>query len=159
VKNISEKFVGFLFILFGIIISVLVIPLILIFYPFGYFQRKKFERKYSKFLLQNEGKNFFCYNNRKNAKEYIETYILPDLSDRIDIVYLNGKKVESAYAKEFISHALYGLRYYKRFPHLMKIREGKLIDKSVNNIFYTIRNQNKPKEKMLNEMNEFFEIN
>jgi len=63
--------------------------------PIGYFNRKKFEKKYADFLNHNNGRNFFCYNNRKNSKNYIEENIIPNLSDNIEIVYLNGKKIES----------------------------------------------------------------
>lgn len=130
----------------------------IVLFPIGHFQRKKFEKKYAEFLNENNGKNFFCYNNRKNSKEYIEEDIIPNLTDGIEIVYLNGKKVESAYNAEFISEALYKLKNYNRFPHLMKIRNGKLIDKSINNTFYNLINQNKPKKVLLNEINIFFKL-
>src|SRR5690606_33926002 len=127
--------------------------------PFTYYNRKETEKKYSDFLEQHNGKNFFCYNNRKRSKEFIEEGIIPSLVNNVEIVYLNGRQVESEYPKEFISNALYSLKTYNKFPHLMKIRNGKLIDKSVNNIFYSIMNQHKPKTKLLAEINKFFEIN
>jgi len=127
--------------------------------PFIYFQRKRFEKKYAEFLIEMNGKNFFCYNNRKNSKKYIEQNIIPNLTDEIEIVYLNGKKVESKYPAEFISQALYKLKNYNRFPHVMKIRNGKLIDKSMNNPFYNVLNLNKPKTELLNQINRFFELN
>lgn len=129
----------------------------LVFIPIGYFQRKRFEKKYAEFLNENNGKNFFCYNNRKNSKQYIEENIVPNLNDGIEIVYLNRKKVESKYNSRFISEALYGLKHYNKFPHLMKIRNGKLIDKSINNPFYGVLNMNKPKADFLNKINLFFE--
>ena len=134
------------------------LPIIIISTPFLYFQRKRFEKKYSEFLTKNSGKNFFCYNNRKNSKKYIEDEIIPNLTEGIEIVYLNGKKVESEYNTEFISEALYKLKNYSRFPHLMKIRNGKLIDKSINNPFYNVLNLNKPKNELLTKINRFFEL-
>ncbi|WP_218598873.1 hypothetical protein [Polaribacter sp. NJDZ03] len=77
-----------------------------------------------KFLNENEGKNFFCYNNRKKSKDYIEKSILLSLNKDVEIVYLKGRNIESKYNKEFISEALYGLKQYSKFPHLMKIRNG-----------------------------------
>ena len=130
----------------------------IIFIPIEHFNRKKFEKKYAEFLNENNGKNFFCYNNRKNSKQYIEEDILPNLNDGIEIVYLDGKKVESEYNVEFISEALYKLKNYNRFPHLMKIRNGKLIDKSINNPFYNVLNLNKPKNELLTKINLFFEL-
>jgi len=130
----------------------------LVLLPIMHFQRKKFEKKYSEFLTKNHGKNFFCYNNRKNSKNYIENEVIPNLTDGIEIIYLNGKKVESEYNPEFISEALYKLKNYNRFPHLMKIRNGKLVDKSVNNPFYRVLNLNKPKYELLTQINRFFEL-
>ena len=96
---------------------------------------------------------------RKNANEFIELEIIPYLNNKIEIVFLNGKTVENKlFPKEFLSNALYQLKNYSKFPHLMKIRNGKLIDKSINTIFYSIKNQNKSKDKLMNEINEFFDL-
>ena len=141
-RKINNIFGFILLVVIGIPFTILFLPIILIFIPIGYFQRKKFEKKYAEFLTDNNGKNFFCYNNRKNSKNYIEDEIIPNLKSGIEIVYLNGKKVESEYNIEFISEALYKLKNYRRFPHLMKIRNGKLIDKSINNPFYNVLNLN-----------------
>ena len=134
-----------LFVIIGIPIFILFLPIMVILFPIHYFQRKRFEKKYAEFLTENNGVNFFCYNNRKNSKEYIEQNIIPNLNDRIEIVYLNGKKVESQQNAEFISEALYKLKNYSQFPHLMKIRNGKLIDKSINNPLYNVLNLKKIK--------------
>lgn len=47
-----------------------------------------------KFLNENEGKNFFCYNNRKKSKDYIEKSILLSLNKDVEIVYLKGRNIE-----------------------------------------------------------------
>ena len=157
-KRISNIFGFILLVVIGVPLLILCLPIILIFIPIGHLQRKNFEKKYAEFLTKNDGTNFFCYNNRKNSKEYIEGEIIPNLIDGIEIVYLNGKKVESEHNSEFISEALYGLKNYSRFPHLMKIRNGKLIDKSINNPFYNVLNLNKPKSELLTKINRFFEL-
>ena len=139
-------------------LCILAIPVMLVGIPILHFQRKNFEKKYADFLIENNGKNFFCYNNRKNSKQYLEQSILPNLSEDIDIVYLDGKRIESAYDSVFISEALYGLKHYNKFPHLMKIRNGKLIDTSINNPFYAVLNMNKSKVELLSKINHFFDI-
>ena len=48
--------------------------------------------------------NLFGLTSEKN--------IIPNLNEAIEIVYLNGKKTESKYSKEFISKALYSLKVY-----------------------------------------------
>ncbi len=134
----------------------LLIPFIIILFPIKYFWRKKFEKKYANFLNVNHGKNFFCYNNRKDSKDYIEENIIPELTSTIEIVYLKGKEIKSDYNIEFISESLYKLKTYNRFPHLMKIRNGKLIDKSINNLFYNVLNMSKSKTELLNKIHFFF---
>ncbi|WP_324026579.1 hypothetical protein QSV08_03355 [Maribacter sp. BPC-D8] len=140
-------------------LCILAIPVMLAGIPIHYFQRKNFEKKYGEFLIENNGKNFFCYNNRKNSKQYLEQSILPNLSESIEIVYLDGKRIESTYDSGFISEALYGLKHYNKFPHLMKIRNGKLSDTSINNPFYAVLNMNKSKVELLSKINHFFDIN
>lgn len=158
-KKTRDILLIILLVTIGVPLLILAMPFILVITPIGYFQRKKFKKKYSNFLNENHGKNFFCYNNRKNSKEYIEEIILPNLNGEIEIVYLNGKKIESEYNSEFISEALYGLKYYNKFPHLIKIRNGKIIDTSINNPFYGVLNMNKSKTELLNKIDIFFELN
>ncbi len=156
-----EKFKNILLIILLVLVGfpllILSIPFLIFIFIFKYFQKKKFEKKYLKFLKENEGKNFFCYNNRKKSKEYLEENILTNLNKEVVIVYLNGRDIESEYNKEFISEALYGLKHYTKFPHLMKIRNGQLIDKSINNPFFGILKMNKPKAELLGEINHFFQ--
>jgi len=148
-----------LVLLISIPLFILTLPIILVSLPFTYLQRKRFEKRYTAFLAENDRKNFFCYNNRKNSKKYIEEYIIPNLEKGIEIVYLNGRKIESESNAQFISAALHGLKYYNKFPHLMKIRNGQLIDKSINNPFYGVLNMKKSKTELVNKINLFFELN
>lgn len=159
VKEIKDTVVFVFVILFGLFVFALTIPILIVTFPFMYFDRKRFEKKYSEFLEENDNLNFFCYNTRKNSKEFIETEIIPNLSGDIEIIFLNGKTIENKkYPREFISKALFNLKNYSKFPHLMKIRKGKLIDKSINTLFYSIRNQNTPKDRLMREINNFFEM-
>lgn len=158
-KKLKNIVLVILLIIIGIPFLIMAIPFMLVIIPIGHYQRKKFEEKYAEFLIENNGLNFFCYNNRKNSKDFIENNILPNLIEEIDIVFLNGKYVESEYPAEFISQALRMLNNYKRFPHLMKIRNGKLIDKSINNLFYNILNLHKSEEELMSQINQFFELN
>ena len=156
-EKLKEILLIILLVIVGFPLLVLSIPFLIFIFIFKYFQKKKFEKKYLKFLKENEGKNFFCYNNRKKSKEYLEENILTNLNKEVVIVYLNGRDIESEYNKEFISEALYGLKHYTKFPHLMKIRNGQLIDKSINNPFFGILKMNKPKAELLGEINHFFQ--
>ncbi len=134
-KTIGKIEAIILFVIIGIPFFILMLPVLIVVYPIRFFRRKQFKKKYAAFLANYDGKNFFCYNNRKKSKQYIEHDILPYLSEDIDVVYLNGRNVESDYDTALMSEALYNLKYYSGFPHLMKIRHGELIDTSINNFF------------------------
>ncbi len=155
--TLGNKILAFIFaVIVGITMLILFLPVMIILYPKNYFEKKRVEQKYSEELSKMNGKNFFCYNNRKRSDKYIENEIIPHLADDIEIVYLNGRKVESESNTEFVSSALFRLKNYSKFPHLMKVRNGKLIDKSINNPFYNVMNLNQSKNKLLTDINQFF---
>lgn len=137
-------------------IMVLLSPFIVIAIIYQRFNDNKFNKQYQQFLADNHGKNFFCYNNRADAKDYIETHILPTLAEDIEVVYINGLQVESTTNPKFIGKALRQLQHYQRFPHLMKIRNGQLVDKSINNSFYNVLNLGKSKAELIDSINTFF---
>lgn len=139
-------------------ILIISIPIFIVYIPLEYFRRKKFKKEYNLFLQKQNGKNFFVYNNRQNSKLYLKEHIIPKLDNRIEIIYLNGRKIESEYNSQYISESLLKLSHYKRFPHLMKIREGTMIDKSINNHYYNVMNSNKPKAEFFNSINHFFDL-
>lgn len=122
-------------------------------------EEKKKQVLYKQYLPSLNGKNFFCFNNRKGIDEAIEKLILPYLSPQIELIYLDGRTPISSYDPQMISTMLYKLKNYSKFPHLVKIRDGEMIDMSVNNEFYNIINQHKPFESLFNEINAFFELN
>ena len=103
-------------------------------------------------------KNFFCYNNKADAKEFIEKELIPNLDKDIEFIYLDGREPKSQYVRDQISLALYELKNYSRFPHLLKIRNGKMLDESINNEFFNTLTQSKPLDKLLKNINDFFEL-
>jgi len=140
----------------GIPLSILFIPLIIVFFVFEFFQKKRFKIRYQNYLLSIEGKKFFCYNTRKNNHHYIEKNIISNLSDDIEYVFLEGKNLKSEYIKEYMSHMLAAVSDRKGFPYLIKISNGKAIDKSMNNEFYNFKNQNKNPEDLIILINKAF---
>lgn len=146
-------------ILLGLIMTVFIvvsIPIIIIVMPFTYYINWKRERQLKKYVSKLGEKNFFCYNNRTDAKAFIEKELIPKLHKDIELIYLDGRQPISSYAHDHISLALYKLKNYTRFPHLLKIRDGQMIDESVNNEFFNTMTQNKPLDKLLDDINVFF---
>ncbi len=153
--------IGILF-LFGVGLYILFAPLIILALPFiiwSYFDNIAFNKKYKTYLHTINGTNFFCYNNRTNSKDFIEKNILPTLSPDIKVIYLDGKTPKSDYDQSFISKVLYSIKDRKGFPYLLKITDGQLIDKSINNDFYNTINQNKDIGQLSKKILSFYQTN
>src|SRR5690606_37071273 len=112
----------------------------------------------NKYLSRLGDKNFFCYNNRPDAKEFIEKELIPKFDKAIELIYLDGHQPKSSYVQDHISLALYKLKNYSRFPHLLKIRNGQMIGESVNNELFNTMKQNKPLDKLLSDIDAFFDL-
>ena len=151
--------IGTLF-LFGVGLYLLFAPLIILAVPFiiwSYFDNLAFNRKYNDYLRTISGTNFFCYNNRTNSKVFIEKNILPTLTADIKVIYLDGKTPKSEYDQSFISKALYSIKDRKGFPYLLKISNGQLIDKSINNEFYNTMSQKKDIGQLSKKIISFYQ--
>lgn len=138
------------------LLLIVITPFIAIFNLFNNHPRVGFIERWKDLIQELDGKNFFCYNNRSDSIDFIEGKIVPFLNKDTEILFLNGKEVESNYPKEFVSDALLNLKHYQNFPHLMKIRKGKIIEKSINNALYNTLNQNQTKEELVLQINNFF---
>jgi hypothetical protein len=151
--------IGVLFIL-GVGLYILFAPLLLLlstFIIYAYFDNHAFNKKYKTYLQTINGTNFFCYNNRTNSKDFIEKNILPTLTPDIKVIYLDGKTPKSDYDQSFISKALYSIKDRKGFPYLLKISDGQLIDKSINNDFYNTMTQNKDIGQLSKKIISFYQ--
>lgn len=136
------------------VITIVLLSLIAWIRELVFFKEKKDRHK--RFLLRLGSKNFFCYNNRADCKDFIETMVIPQLPSKIEIIYLNGKIPESGYPQQDISYLLFQLKNYHRFPHLIKIRNGELIDISINNDVFNIIHHKMSIQSMLNKIVQFF---
>ncbi len=142
-----------------VFISIIFFPFLLLFSPFivfNYYRRNKFKKKYREYLQNLNGVKFFCYNNRKNSKEFIEKNVLPILHSDIKVVYLDGRIPKSDYDPKFISETLYNIKNKKGFPYLLKISNGEILDTSINNDFYNTINGNKDIDFLKKKINTFF---
>lgn len=155
--NNLQKISNFIFISLGaIFIGIPAAIYSVLSYPSRRLAQKNFEKGYLAYANRLNNKNFFCYNAREHSKEFIENYVIPNLPENVEIIYLNGRSVVSNYSNEFMSQAFYRFKHYNKFPHLMKIRNGEIIDTSINNTFYNVLNDTRPIDKLLDEINLFF---
>lgn len=156
-NRIKNILIAIPIIILAICVFIIVIPFILIASPFNWFADRKFNKEYSEYLNRIDGANFFCYNNRKKGRKYIEEQIIPNLPNEVEVIFLNGRKIESnKYESKYLSKAFYKFKNYSRFPHLMKIRDGKAIDCSLNSELFNSINQGADENRIYSKMNQFF---
>ena len=156
-ERLKEIPVIIFLIIIGIPLSILFFPVILVYLIFEFFQKKRFKKRYSNYLLSIEGKKFFCYNNRKNNHHYIQKNIIPHLLNDIEPIFLEGKRIRVEDNREYISYMLLNISERKGFPYLIKISNGKALDRSMNNEFYNFKSQNKNPEDLLILINKSFD--
>ena len=140
-----------------IVFYIVMFPILLVISPFNWWSRKNFDKKYKAYLQSIDGKNFFCYNNRRNGHGFIVENILPKLPGHVETIYLDGKEVQSDYEQKFISNAFYEFKNYARFPHLLKIRNGKVVDCSINSEVFQCMNQGAEETVVFSKIEVFFE--
>lgn len=156
-ENSIQKFKLLTGVFLVVIFMLVCMPLFLVAKAFGWFFNKIRERQFNKYLNQLEGKNFFCYNNKSQSLEFIIDHLIPNLPASVEVIFLDGKTPKSDYERKFISRALCQFKKYQGFPHLLKIRNGNIIDESINNELFNIINQNKPIDDLMLKISRFFE--
>ena len=156
-ERLKEIPVIIFLIIIGIPLSILFFPVILVYFIFEFFQKKRFKKRYSNYLSSIEGKKFFCYTNRKNNHHYIEKNIIPNLTNDIKPIFLEGKRIKNEDNREYISNMLLSVSDRKGFPYLIKISDGKAIDRSMNYEFHNFKSQNKNPEDLVILINSGFD--
>ena len=156
-ERLKEIPVIIFLIIIGIPLSILFFPVILVYFIFEFFQKKRFKKRYSNYLLSIEGKKFFCYTNRKNNHHYIEKNIIPNLTSDIKPIFLEGKHIKNEDNREYISNMLLNVSDRKGYPYLIKISDGKAIDRSMNYEFHNFKSQNKNPEDLVILINSGFD--
>lgn len=153
IKDKVALAIGIAFVIGFLILIILCIPFILI---YSHFSNKHFEREYKLYLERMNGACFFCYNSRKSSVEFARDVIAPALEPTIQVVFVDGKDVRFGDDSQFISKMLYSIQERKGFPYLLKIKDGQIIDTSVNNQFYSIMIGRKPITPLLERINAFY---
>ena len=143
---------GIAFIIGFILLIIPCIPFILI---YAHFSDKAFEKEYKLYLERMNGACFFCYNSRKSSVEFAKNVVVPALEPDIQIVFVDGKDVKSDNDSKYISKMLYSIQERKGFPYLLKIKDGQVLDMSVNNQFYSILIGHKSITPLLEIINTF----
>lgn len=145
------------------VLSLLVFFVALIMFAYMPSDDKERELAYQHFLAQHEGEYFFCYTNRQQSAEMIETYLLPVLDQGIHIVKLLGRVPETRLDTSMVSYALHNLNNIG-FPNIMVVQDGKMIDHSIHHPIYAAINQKRYDqlpaifESGFNEMNRKLSI-
>lgn len=142
-----------------ILVLIIIIPIVVCLSPIfminDYFEGLSFNKKYNKYLSKIDQTKFFCYSSRRDSRTFIEKNILPLLGSDINVLFLNGKNVESNYEKKFMTKVLYSLKDKKGFPYIIKIHQGEVLNCSLNNEVYNTMVQQKSIEPLIQKINSF----
>lgn len=157
-KRLAEKLIGIVLTPVLVALGILMLPFVIMLWPVNFIYTKITDKQLENYLLTLGNKNFFCYNNRVGARDFIDKNIYPRLHKGIEFIYIDGRRPESKYEEDKISQIFGKFKNFNRFPHLVKIRNGKIIDLSINNEFFNTRNQNKSPDKLLGTIHRFFDL-
>lgn len=143
-KNIKEGAAIALALTIGGVALLLFSPFMLFNYLFVRLGFDEDTEDYKDFLRQNEGAQFFAYNNRKATAPFVEEHILPQLPATMGIIFLNGKTPVSALPLHIAQRLL--LRSYTKggMPYLITITNGLPVTVSLNNQLYAAIQHNHP---------------
>lgn len=137
-----------------------ILIVILTLYLYGWYRENVFQKEFNNYLSKKEGSNILFYNNRKGIKKFIESNVISRLTKRIDNFYLDGKSIVcNEDERKFLKRILLNLKNYSKFPHLVKIRDGRIEEASINNEVFNCINQGKSISALIDRINHFFEIN
>nr|WP_276903429.1 hypothetical protein [Pedobacter kyonggii] len=140
----------------GLVLLLIFSPLIIISQISEYIENKKNEKRYLEYLLEMDGHKLFCYNNRKDCQKFIEEQIIPILPGDVKLIFLDGKYPKSDYSEKFASTVLYKIENQVGFPYLLKVQNGIVLEKSVNNELYNSLNQGHGIQVLYNVINKFY---
>ncbi|TKC10199.1 hypothetical protein FA048_08355 [Pedobacter polaris] len=155
-RIIKDTLIVTIIIIIAIPLIILISPIVFISLINTHFTNKAYKKAYQEYLLKINGCNFFCYNNKRSIQNLIEQKILPLLDNEINIIFLDGRKPVSDFNNSYISTALYEVKNKIGFPYLLKIRDGVVIDKSINAELYKTINHNKDMNSLVEKIDLFF---
>jgi hypothetical protein len=137
-------------------LAVVLSPVLLVLGIKDHFDSREARKRFEEDLLRLEGTCYFCYNNRKNSVDFAKEILIPHLESTVKMVFVEGKTISDLPDKHFISRILYGVKDRKGFPYLLKISNGRVLDCSVHQQFYSIINNKKSLEPLLKRIDLFY---
>jgi hypothetical protein len=152
-RFLNRLIIGF-GILLGVGIFILLIPIAILIWPFSYLYDKKTEAEFRSFLAEKEGLELFVYTSRKNSQNYIENKILPNLPDKMVVVFLDGKTPRTRnLAEDRTSQILYRMKNIG-FPTVIRIANSGIKNISLKKEFHNIRSQQRDHQEFVRIVND-----
>lgn len=143
--------------LIGLALLLIASPLIILSCLSEHRENKRNEKLYRNYLLEIDGHKLFCYNNRKDCREFIEQQIIPYLPADVKLIFLDGRFPISDYSHQFASTVLYKIHNQVGFPYLLKVQDGMVLEKSINNELYNSLNQGHDIKILYTAINKFYQ--
>ncbi|WP_299458326.1 hypothetical protein [uncultured Microscilla sp.] len=142
----------------GIILFPFVFTFIIIGGTLRLIRNQRASNAYQSYIKSLEGKDFFCYNNREKGRRYIEHEILPTLPPQVEVLYLQGRRIDSQqpYNGQHLLKTFHNFDHFTQFPHLLKIRNGQAISCSLFHELFECLDKEGNKDTMLDKIQHFF---
>jgi len=151
--TIPEVIIVFLFLLFLVILS----PILIALYIYDRLERGITERRFRKYLAANVEAKYFCYTHRKNSQDYVRAHILPSLPQDVKVIYITDKMFNLGNDIEFLDQIVWKMKSMKKgFPCLAKAVDGELATESINSELYNAIAKHKDVDKIIKKIDEFY---
>ena len=156
VENIIIGLSVFLIYILGLLILIGLSPIFALIYFGNIYRNGNINQIQLDVLEKFDGEKFFCFNNNKRSLNFIENEIIPNLNNKINIIFLEGKKANSSTIDNILaSKLLLKIRQREGFPYILKISNGEILAKSINNELFNTINQNKDTLKLIDTINNY----
>ncbi len=139
----------------ALLLLVLCLPFILLALSFSRRNEERFNIEYHNFLVGLNGATFFWYSDKRTTLYFIEDMLLPGLKPEIEIIKLQGKKLITAHDHRYISRLIANAKTEGGIPYIIKIVNGTVISKSINNEVYNAINGRMRGQELLALIDEF----
>jgi hypothetical protein len=127
VKIVKRVLLFILLVLFIIIASPLLFPLLISGVIVTWVKASQIKKQYQAFLSRNNDLVFFCYSDRKRNQVFVQQKILPHLDPAIYTIFIQGNEPQSDFDKRSVARMLDNVKH-KSCPMLLHIANGQVFE-------------------------------
>lgn len=107
-------------------------------------------------LSRMEGGLFFAYNTKHDIRRFVESEIIPRLPSQVEVLFLNGKVLESHPLYGLHSRILFSVPTRQGFPYLIRIHKQTVCGTSIRTSVFNTLKQEKSVEALMQRIGAFY---